>query len=173
MCGMVAHGRVGSGAGVALALATGVAHGAARALRPRDGIIPAAPVDVVDHFSAEEVARARAFRRPQRGLGLASGAAELGLLGALAARPPAVLRRAHPAAAGAALSLAATVVPLPVRAIARRRAIAVGLRVRLPRAWWRPGAGAAVGAAGAVAFAGPVVFDPLFNDFQPLEDDEL
>src|SRR5256885_181300 len=99
MCGMVAHGRVGSGAGVALALATGVAQGAARALRPRDGIIPAAPVAVADHFSAEEVARARAFRRPQRLLGLA--------------------------------------------------------------------------AAGAVAFAGPVVLAPLFNDFRPLGDTEL
>src|SRR5689334_19811162 len=206
MCGMVADRRVGSRAGVALALATAVALAVARALRPRDGIIPAAPVDVAEHFSAAEVARARAFRRPQRLLGLASGAVELGLLGALAARPPALLRRAHPAAAGAALSLAATVAPLPVRAVARQRAIAVGLvtqtwrgwagdlakasaigaafaaggaaladrlRVRLPRTWWLPGAGAAVGAAGAVAFAGPVVLDPLFNDFQPLEDDEL
>jgi STE24 endopeptidase len=206
MCGMVAHGRVGSRAGVALALATGVAQGAARALRPRDGIIPAAPVAVAEHFSADEVARARAFRRPQRLLGLAAGGAELALLGVLAARPPRALRAAHPAAAGAALSLATTVVPLPVRALARRRAIAVGLvtqswrgwagdlakasaigavfaaagatladrlRARLPRTWWLPGAGAAVGAAGAMAFAGPVVLDPLFNDFQPLPDGEL
>src|SRR3954462_394108 len=100
MCGMVAHGRVGRRAGVALALATGVAQGAARALRPRDGVIPAAAVAVADHFSAEEVARARAFRRPQRLLGLAAAGAELALLGALAARPPRALRAAHPAVAG-------------------------------------------------------------------------
>src|SRR5258707_473337 len=101
MCGMVAHGRVGSRAGVALALATGIAQGAARALRPRDGIIPAAPVAVAEHFSAKEVARARAFRRPQRLLGLVAGA------------------------------------------------------------------------AGMVAFAGPVVLDPLFNDFRPLPDGDV
>src|SRR4051794_6630941 len=206
MCGMVAHGRVGSRAGVALALAMAVAQGAARALRPRDGIIAAAAVDVAEHFSDAEVARARAFRRPQRLLGLASGAVELGLLGALAARPPAVLRRAHPAVAGAALSLAATVVPLPVRAVARRRAVAVGLvtqswrgwagdlakagaigaafaaggaaladrlRVRLPRTWWLPAAGAAGRAPGAGGLPGPRVLHPPFNQVPPPGGDEL
>src|SRR4051794_21592137 len=152
MCGMVAHGRVGSRAGVALALAMAVAQGAARALRPRDGIIAAAAVDVAEHFSDAEVARARAFRRPQRLLGLASGAVELGLLGALAAHPPAVLRRAHPAAAGAALSLAATVVPLPVRAVARRRPVAVGLVSQSWRGW--AGDLAKAGAIGAAFAAG-------------------
>src|SRR5947208_16958276 len=111
MCGMVAHGRVGSGAGVALALATGVAQGAARALRPRDGIIPAAPVAVADHFTVEEVARARAFRRPQRLLGLAAAGAELAPLGAPAARPPRALRAAHPAVAGPPPAPAAAGVP--------------------------------------------------------------
>src|SRR3954468_4170565 len=108
MCGMVAHARVDIRAGVALALATGVAQGAARALRPRDGIIPAAPVSVAEHFSADEVARARAFRRPQRVLRPPAARAALALLGTLAARPPRALRAAPPAAAGAALSLAAT-----------------------------------------------------------------
>src|SRR5205814_7583129 len=52
-------------------------------------------------------------------------------------------------------------------------ALADALRRRLPRAWWLPGAGAAVGAAGAMAFAGPVLLDPLFNTFRPLEDGPL
>src|SRR6185503_12224269 len=80
-----------------------------------------------EHFSAEELRRLRAFRRPQRRLGLASAAVELGLLGALAARPPRGLRRARPAVGGAALSFALTAAPLPLRAMARRRARDAGL----------------------------------------------
>src|SRR3954449_3111619 len=141
MCGMVAYTGSRGRAGVALALALGCAQAAARGLRPRDGIIPAAPVRVEEHFSAAELRRARDFRRPQRVLGLASGAVELALLAALAARPPQglagarppargaarrapppqVLERARPAVAGAALSVASTLAPLPVRAVARRR----------------------------------------------------
>src|SRR3954449_5867079 len=96
MCGMLAHapprGRVAASAALALAAAIG----AARALRPRDGIIAPAPVRVDEHFTAAELARARAFRRPQRALGLAAGAVEGALLGALALRPPAALRRPAP-----------------------------------------------------------------------------
>src|SRR5438270_345135 len=43
----------------------------------------------------------------------------------------------------------------------------------LPRTWWLPGAGAGVGAMGAMVFAGPVVLDPLFNRFEPLDDGPL
>src|SRR5436190_15370203 len=106
MCGMVAYKRSRGRAGVALALALGCAQGAARVLRPRDGIIPAAPVRAEEHFTADELRRARDFARPQRVLGLASGAVELALLAALAARPPRVLERSRPAVAGAALSVA-------------------------------------------------------------------
>src|SRR5258705_9106885 len=123
MCGMVAQAATRGRAVATLAVALGAAQGAARLLRRREGITPRAPVRVEEHFTAEELARARAFRRPQRLLGLAAGAFELALLGALAARPPRALRGARPAAAGAALSLAGALVPLPVRAIARRRAI--------------------------------------------------
>src|SRR3954464_15228876 len=106
MCGMVAYTGSRGRAGVALALALGCAQAAARVLRPRAGIPPAAPVRVEEHFSAAELRRARDFRRPQRVLGLASGAVELALLAALAARPPQVLERARtrpaaPPAAGA------------------------------------------------------------------------
>src|SRR4051812_23898275 len=206
MCGMLAHapprGRVGASAALALAAALG----AARALRPRDGIIAPVPVRADEHFSADELARARAFRRPQRALGLAAGSIEVALLGALALRPPAALRRARPAAAGAALSVALGAAPLPLQAIARQRARRVGLVTqswsgwagdlakssvigagfaagasalaatlmrRAPRSWWLPGAGAVVGAGAAMAFAAPVVLDPLFNRFEPLPDGPL
>src|SRR3954468_14551825 len=98
MCGMVAYR-----AGAALAAAMAAAQGAARALRPRDGLIAPAPVRVEEHFSAEELARARAFRRPQLVLGFASAGVELGLLVALAARPPRALGAVRPALAGTAI----------------------------------------------------------------------
>src|SRR3954447_3316935 len=156
MCGMVAYTGSRGRAGVALALALGCAQAAARVLRPRDGMIPAAPVRVEEHFSAAELRRARDFRRPQLVLGLGSGAVELVLLAALAARPPEVLERARPAVAGAALPVASTLAPLPVRAVARRRAVQVGL-VTQPWSGWAGdlaqggtvGAGLAAGGAAA------------------------
>ena len=190
----------------ALAASFAAAGGAAVLLRPRDGLITPSPVRADEHFSAEELRRLRAYRRPQRRLGLAAGLVELGLLGALAARPPRALRRARPAAAGAVLSVALTAAPLPLRAMARRRArdaglitqswggwagdlgkagviggalaaggaeVAALLMRRLPRAWWLPGAGAAVAAGAAAAFAGPVLLDPLFNRFERLEEGAL
>src|SRR4051794_7221041 len=156
MCGMVAHAPSRGRAGVALGLAVASAGAAARALRPRDGIIAAAPVRVEEHFTPGELRRAREFRRPQRVLGLASGAVELGLMGALAARPPGALRRAHPALAGAALSVASTLAPLPVRAVGRRRAVRIGLVTQSWAGWAGDlakasaiGAGLAAGGAAA------------------------
>src|SRR5256714_12913287 len=145
MCGMVAYPAVTGRAGAALALAVGVAQGAARALRPRDGLIARRPVRVEDHFSAEEPARARAFRRPQLVLGFASAGMELGLLAALAARPPRALGAVRPALAGTAISLAGTLAPLPLRAVARRRAVCVGL---VTQSW--PGWGGDLAKSGAL-----------------------
>src|SRR5579871_1658602 len=71
----------------ALAVAVLCAEGAARALAPRDGVIPAwAPADPAAHFDADELARARRYGRGQRALGAAGAAAELALLGWLARR---------------------------------------------------------------------------------------
>jgi STE24 endopeptidase len=206
MCGMLAHAPSRGRVAARMALAAATAGAAAAVLRPRDGLIAPAPVRPDEHFSAAELTRARAFRRPQRALGLAASAVELGLLGALATRPPGVLRRARPAVAGAALTTGLTLAPLPLRAVARERArrvglvtqswggwgadvvkataigagvaaggaaLADGLMRRLPRAWWLPGAGAVVAAGAAVAFAGPVVLDPIFNRFEPLPDGRL
>src|SRR3954452_15341107 len=127
MCGMLAHAPSGRRVAARFGLAAAAAVAAAALLRPRDGLITPAPVPAHEHFSASELTRARSFRRPQRALGLAASAVELALLGALAARPPALLRRARPAAGGSGLSLALPVAPLPLRAAPRERARRVGL----------------------------------------------
>ena len=48
---------------------------------------------------------------------------------------------------------------------------AVGLALirRFPRHWWLPGAGAVVGFAVLTLYLSPILVDPLFNDFEPLE----
>src|SRR4051794_38431038 len=112
---MLEHAPSGRRLAARVGLAAAAAGGAAALLRPRDGLIPPAPVRVDEHFSAAGLPRARSFRRPRRGLGRASGAVGPALLGGLAARPPGLLRRAHPAVAGAGLSLALTAAPLPLR----------------------------------------------------------
>src|SRR4051812_25247071 len=80
-------------AGALAAAETGV-----RLLRPRDPAIEPAPVAASDYFSPDEMARARAFRRPQRALALAGVAADAALLAVLRARPPAGPARRPPPA---------------------------------------------------------------------------
>src|SRR5919202_835224 len=58
-------------------------------LRPREDPIAPAPVRETDHFSADEIARAKAFRRPQRALALAG----MALSAAGAAAGVALMRR--------------------------------------------------------------------------------
>jgi STE24 endopeptidase len=52
-------------------------------------------------------------------------------------------------------------------------AIAIELIRRAPRHWWLPGSAAALGLSALLAFAAPVVIDPLFNKFTPLPDGRL
>ena len=177
-------------------------------LRPRDGVIEPAAVRAQSYFSPAQIERARDYRRPQLALHGGALVAELGLLVLLVARPPRRLRGpfSRPvlagAAAGAALSLAVSLVALPFDAIAHERGRNVGLVTqswggyagdqakswaiaaliaglgaaaalalirRFPRRWWLPGSVVVV-AFGAVAiYAGPVVLDPLFNKFEPLQ----
>src|ERR671921_1558460 len=55
--------------------ALAAAEAGVRLLRPREDPPEPAPVDASDYFSPDEIERARAFRRPQRALGLAGVAA--------------------------------------------------------------------------------------------------
>src|SRR4051794_32897889 len=131
-------------------------------LRPREDPIAPAPVRESDHFSAEEIARAKAFRRPQRALALAGMTVDTAALAALPVRPPR-LRRRRPrrpvgaaAATGAALAAGLTVAGLPLSALSRRRALKVGLATQSWPAWGADVAkataiGAAFSAGGAAA----------------------
>jgi len=44
---------------------------------------------------------------------------------------------------------------------------------RWPRGWWLPGAAGLVMASAGLGALGPVLLDPLFNEFTPLDDGEL
>ena len=191
---------------LALAAAVLVAEAAVLLLRPREGVIPPAEVTAAEYFTAEQRQRAEAFRGPQLALHGGRVAIELGVLVFLVARPPRWVRRARRplvmgAAAGAALSLATSIAPLPVSAVSRERAKDVGLVTqdvagwagdlakgwgigaviagaggalgvvllrRTGRRWWLPAAGLVVAFGGAITYAGPVVVDPLFNEFKAL-----
>jgi STE24 endopeptidase len=160
---------------LALAGALAAAGAAVLVLRPRDGSIEADPVDVSAYFSAENIARARRYGRPQLALQGAAGLLQAGVLagfamGAARSRPGA--RSACPgprgarvgprgggggragsrgpllrsggrgplleaAAVGVGLSVAVELAPLPLRAIARRRALRAGLATQSWGGWAR------------------------------------
>lgn len=117
---------------VSIVAALVVAEATVLIMRPRGAIEPvdAAPET---YFSAAFIERAEDFRSGQLALFGVRMALEIGLLVYVVARPPAPLRGRfrRPVLAGAAtavaLSVAVTVVTLPVRAIARERAKDVGL----------------------------------------------
>jgi STE24 endopeptidase len=112
-----------------------------RLLTPRAPVGAPAAVDVRDWFSEPELARGRDFARPQRGLALVRSGLELAALTTLVRRPPEPLRRpwSHPVAGGAVtaagLSLALTLPGLPLRALGRRRSLAVGLDTQSWGGW--------------------------------------
>jgi Zn-dependent protease with chaperone function len=155
------HSTVGS-----LLVALTAAEFGARLLAPREPPIEPAELDLREYFSDEEIARGARFARPQMALGLARAAIDTGVL-ALAARrqPPAWLRTvggpvSGGALAGAGLSLAMTLPPLPLSAVARRRAITVGLVTQSWSGWAADlakssgiGAVLAAGAGGATVVA--------------------
>src|SRR3954470_5708566 len=148
---------------VAVAGAVAAAEAGVRLLRPREPAIEPAAVEASDYFSAGEIERARAFRRPQRALALAGVAADAALLAALVARPPRALARRHrrpvaaAAATGAALSAGLTAATLPISAVSRTRSLKVGLATQSWPGWAADVAkSSAIGAlfAGAGAGAG-------------------
>lgn len=145
---------------LAMAAVLAAAEGAAVLLRPRSGVIRAAPVDAGSYFSATEIQRARAFRRPQLALHGANVLIEATVLAALARRPPDVLRRPRKrpllagAAAAAGLSAGLGAATLPASALARRRSLAAGLATQSWRGWAADSAKAgaiSAGTAGAGA----------------------
>jgi STE24 endopeptidase len=150
---------------VAVVAAVVVAEVAVLVLRPRHGIIDPAPVRAQSYFSAAQLERARDFRRPQLALYGGVLAVEAGLLILLVARPPRRLRRPFrrplvaAAATGAALSVALSAAPLPLKVIQRERAKDVGLVTQswsgyagdVAKSWAIGGLIAGAGAAAGVA----------------------
>ncbi len=191
-------------------LASAAAEAGVRLLKPRLETPPPAPAALRSYFSEQEIARGKAFARPQIALALARGAVELGALAVLTFRPPRVLRRRRrPVGAGAvaagALAVGLSLPPLPLAVLSRRRAISVGLATqswrgwaldqvkatgieaalaaaaggagiatirRFPRGWWALGAAASVLVGTLFAALGPVLLDPVFNDYTPLPEGE-
>ncbi len=124
-----------------VALALAVAEGGRRLLAPRTGTIEPAPVEIGAYFSATEMERGARFARPQLALAAGRAMIDLAALGLIVRRAPGILRRpAQPpvltgVAAGAGLTVALSLPPLPLAALARRRAIAVGLVTQSWRGW--------------------------------------
>lgn len=133
--------RKGRPTAATLLLAAGTAELARRALTPHTRPIEPAPVRLEDYFSPDEIERGRRYARPQRRLALARGAVDLAAIGLLTLRPPDWLLQAgrRPvlggAAAGGALSAALVLPALPLSALARRRAMTVGLDTQSWRGW--------------------------------------
>jgi STE24 endopeptidase len=136
---------------LALAGALIAARAAVLILRPGEGLIEPDPVDVQEYFSHDDIARARRFGRPQLALHALSGLLQTGMLVAFVAHPPRRFVSARlprgprtptptrpllsSALAGAGLSAAIGLAPLPLSALARRRALAVGLATQSWRGW--------------------------------------
>lgn len=133
---------------------------------PQPAIRPA-PVDAETYFNREQIERGRRFARPQLGLGVARDVAELGALAAFA-RAVRSRRRAAGAdrfrspllggaMAGAAMAAGVTALQLPLSALARRRAVRVGLVTQSWRGWAGDVVKATVIETGLAAAAGGAV----------------
>jgi STE24 endopeptidase len=136
---MTLRGR--SRAALAVVTALVVAEAAILLLRPRHGVIDPASVRPESYFSASELQRARDFREPQVLLFAGTLAMQLAFLVFVVRRPPRVLTGRHErpllagAAAGGALAISLAVVALPLQAIARQRAVDVGLVTQTWGGW--------------------------------------
>ena len=111
-----------------------------RLLAPRQPATPPTPVEPERYFSRQEIRRGARFARPQLAIGLTRALLELGVLTAVVKRTRSGPRQSSQsyvadAAAGAGLAVGMTVVGLPLSAVARRRAIAVGLVTQSWRGW--------------------------------------
>ena len=147
---------------LALGLAAVAVGVATFALRPREGQIEPAEAEPRAYFSDDEVDRAREFRTPQRVIALTNLALSGAALALLALRPPRRLRdwaaRGRPyrtaAAVGAGLTVALSLITLPLSAVAHERARDVGLATQGWGGWlWDLARSEAIGAVFA-AFGG-------------------
>ena len=117
------------------------AEAGARLLAPKDPLPEPAPVELESYFSAEQVRRGSRFSRPQLALALARSVLDLAALWGFARRagsyPPRTPKNPYVggALAGAGLPVALTLLGLPLAALTRRRAIAVGLVTQPWRGW--------------------------------------
>lgn len=160
---------------MAILAAVVVAEGAVLLLRPRTGVIDPDPVSAGSYFSPAQIDRARDFRRGQLALYGGTVVIEGALLIWLVSRTRAgrtplrgPFRRpvAAATAAGAALSVTIGVATLPLSAVARHRAIDVGLVTQSWPAW--AGDVAKSGAIGAVMTgAGAALAVGLMRHFGP------
>ncbi len=157
---------------LAVGLAIAAAGVATFALRPREGQIEPAEVEVGAYFSDEELDRAEDFRGPQRVLALTNLAISGAALALIAIRPPRrvreVLARGRPyrtaAAAGAALSVALALVTLPIGAVMHERGRDVGLATQGWADWlWDVAKSDAIGAV--FAAVGGVLLIALVRRF--------
>lgn len=144
-------------------VAAATAEAARRVLAPRAPALDPVRVDVGAYFSPDEIDRGRRYARPQMVLGVTRSLVDAVALVSLVRRPPAPLRRTwrRPVAGGAAtaagLSLALSLPTLPLRALSRRRAIAVGLDTQSWGAWASDVAKASAIQTGFAAGAGAAV----------------
>jgi STE24 endopeptidase len=126
-------------------------------------------VSAGSYFTGAEIERARDFRDGQTALYLIRVAIELGVLVVVARRPPRRLLTARRpvlagAAAGAALSVATGLAALPVSAVARQRAVDVGLITQSWGGWvWDVARSWTIGAA--IAGAGAALAVVLIRRF--------
>jgi STE24 endopeptidase len=122
-------------------MALGAAELGGRLLRPRSGAARSVAADVRSHFSDAEIERGARYARPQVALAMARSVIALAAMAVAVDRIPRVLPArlrnslAGGAVAGAGLSLATALPPLPLSIVARRRSIAVGLVTQSWRGW--------------------------------------
>lgn len=124
-------------------LALGAAELGARLLTPREPLPEPAPVELQRYFTAAEIERGARYARPQMALGLARAAVQLGVLAAVTWRSrrlaPVARSARREAGVGASvlagLGVGATAAALPLAALSRRRALAVGLATQSWRQW--------------------------------------
>jgi STE24 endopeptidase len=131
-----------------------VAEAAALVMRPR-ARYPREPAEARAYFSADELAKAKAFRTPQLALFAVQSAVELAVVAAVARRPPPAGRRPvlTGALTAAALTLSTTAAALPLRAVSRERSRRVGL---VTQSWggWAVDLAKATAIGGALSGAG-------------------